>query len=411
MNVMTKSALAWRAKAAHGKGQQMQFPALVSRITGEGANAWLTHYQALAARERGEDVIVLSVGDPPFDTSAAVVERAVERLRAGDTHYTPGPGRAALRAAIAATHARRTGQQVGVDQVICFAGAQNALFAASLCLAGPGDEVIAFDPLYPTYPATIEVSGAKLVRTPSPADAGFRPDLAAFEAAITPRTRAVFLATPNNPSGVVLNAAELAVIGALARRHSLWIVVDEVYAGLGVEGRVPGLAAILPEQVVTISSLSKSHAMTGWRAGWMVGPAPLVAHAEALVMCMLFGLPGFIQEAAITALGMAGTADEIRSTCAARRDVVLEALAGAPGLQCCVPQAGMFMLIDVRGTGLSGYDFMRGLYESERVSVLDGGAFGRGTAGFVRLCFGNEEAALRVACQRMRRHAARVMKT
>ena len=146
----------------------MQFPALVERIAGEGANAWVTHYHALAACGRGEDVIVLSVGDPPFDTPAPVVERAIERLRAGDTHYTPGPGRPALRAAIAATHVRRTGQQVGVDQVICFAGAQNALFAASLCLAGPGDEVIALDPLYPTYPATIEVSGAKLVRASAP---------------------------------------------------------------------------------------------------------------------------------------------------------------------------------------------------------------------------------------------------
>ncbi len=388
----------------------MQFAALVERIAGEGANAWITHYEAMRALERGEDVIVLSVGDPPFETPALVVERAVECLRAGDTHYTPVRGRQALREVIAAAHHRRTGQSVGVDQVICFAGTQNALFAASLCLAGPGDEIIAIDPLYPSYPATIAVSGATLVRAPAPAAGGFRVDLEAFEAAITPRTRAVFFATPNNPSGVILNAAELAVIGDLARRHSLWIVADEVYAALGEGGRVPGLATALPDQVITLSSLSKSHAMTGWRAGWMVGPASVVAHAEALVMCMLFGLPGFVQEAAIAALEIsADTPETIRRCCALRRDVVLEALAGVPGLRCYNPEAGMFMLVDVRGTGLSGYDFMRRLYESERVSVLDGGAFGRETAGFVRLCFGNEEAVLREACERMRRFVAGVM--
>ena len=389
----------------------MQFPALVKRIAGEGADAWRTHYEALRAVERGEDAIILSVGDPDFGTPAPVVERAVERLRAGDTHYTPGPGRRSLREAIAASHRERTGQAVGVDQVICLAGAQNALFAASLCLAGPGDEVIAVDPLYPTYPATIEVSGARLVRAPAPAAGGFRIDLAAFEAAITPRTRAIFFATPGNPSVVILNEPELAVIGELARRHALWVVADEVYAALGEGGRVPGLAAALPDQVVTISSLSKSHAMTGWRAGWLVGPPALIAHAEALVMCMLFGLPGFIQEAAITALGLPGGAAKLRQFCAARRDFVLSALAGAPGLRCCVPEAGMFMLVDVRDTGLSGYDFMRGLYDAERVSVLDGGAFGRETGGFVRLCFATDEAILREACARMRRFVAGVRST
>src|SRR5580704_15809940 len=118
----------------------------------------------------------------------------------------------------------------------------------------------------------------------------------------TPRTRALFFATPNNPSGVILSEHELTAIGELARRHSLWLVADEVYAGLAPGGRVPSLAAVLPEQVVTIGSLSKSHAMPGWRAGWMVGPKALIRHVESLAICMLYGLPGFIQEAALTAL-------------------------------------------------------------------------------------------------------------
>jgi arginine:pyruvate transaminase len=382
----------------------MKYSSLVERISGDGADAWVVHYEAKRALDRGESVILLSVGDPDLQTPAPVIERAMLAMRTGDTHYTPVSGREPLRAAIAAQHRARSGQEVDPDNVIFLAGAQNALFAASMCVAGFGDEVIAFEPLYPTYPASIEVSGARMVRAKAPAASGFRVDLAALEGLITPRTRALFFATPNNPSGVILSESHLAAIGDLAERHSLWVVVDEVYAGLAAGGRVPSLAARLPDQVVTIGSLSKSHAMTGWRAGWLVGPKPLIAYIEALAMCMLYGLPGFIQEAALTALGMAPEAEaRMRDYCAARRDLLLAGLAEVAELRCCVPDAGMFMLVDVRGTGLTGHEFMTQLYRSERVSVIDGGAFGKETGGFVRICFAAEESQVREACVRIRR--------
>jgi len=384
----------------------MKYSNLVERIAGDGADAWTIHYAACKARDRGEDVIILSVGDPDLDTPQPVIDRAIEALRSGDTHYTQVAGRELLRQAIARAHRERTGQAVEAANVIFLAGAQNALFTASMCLAGPGDEVIALEPLYPTYPATIEASGARMLRVSASAADGFRVDLAALESAITPRTRALFFATPNNPSGVVMSAADLAVIGELARRHALWVVADEVYAGLSPDGRVPSLAASLPEQVVTISSLSKTHAMPGWRAGWLVGPRSLVAHAEALAICMLYGLPGFVQEAALTAVRVAAAAESrMREFCAKRRDVVLAELDGIPGMKCRAPDAGMFMLIDVRASGLSGHDFTSELYRMEGVSLLDGGAFGKGTAGFVRLCFATDEASLREGCVRIRRFA------
>jgi aspartate/methionine/tyrosine aminotransferase len=382
----------------------MKFSSLVERIAGEGAAAWIIHYQAREAQERGEDVIVLSIGDPDLPAPAPVLERALECLRAGDLRYTPAAGRQAVREAIAQAHTRRTGQPASAENVIFLSGTQNALFAASMCIAGPGDEVLAIEPLYPSYPATIQVSGARMVRVAAPAARGFRPDLTALEAAITPRTRALFFATPNNPSGVILSQGDMSAIGELARRHSLWVVADEVYAGLAPGGRVPGLAAQLPEQVITVSSVSKSHSMPGLRAGWLVGPKPLVKHAESLAMCMLFGLPGFIQEATITALQVADEAESrIRELCTARRDMLLQGLEGLRGVRCCVPDAGMFTLMDVRGTGLSGYDFMCALFKSERLSVIDGGAFGPETRGFVRLCFATDEATLRQAVVRIRR--------
>ena len=384
------------------KRSQMKFSPLVERISGDGADAWLTHYEAGAARDRGEDVIILSVGDPDLDTPPAVVDKAIERLRAGDTHYCPASGRRSLREAIAASHAKRTGQITQAENVVFLSGAQNALFVASLCIAGPGDEIISFDPMYPTYPATLQASGARMVRAPT--NGNFRPDLTALASLITGHTRAIVWATPNNPSGVILNEPELAAIGKLAEDHDLWVVSDEVYAGLAPGGHIPGLAARMPERVITLGSLSKSHAMTGWRAGWLVGPRQLAIHAESLVMCMLFGAPGFIQEAAITALSIAPEAERrIREYCELRRARMVAGLAGIPRIRVVVPEAGMFMLVDVRQTGLSGYEFMRALYESQRVSVLDGAAFGRETAGFVRVCFAADEVSLDSGCERIRR--------
>jgi arginine:pyruvate transaminase len=379
----------------------MKFAELVNRIGGDGADAWHTHYEALVARERGDDVIILSVGDPDLETPAPVLERAIAQLRAGDTHYVPAAGRLSLRAAIARTHAARSGQSVDAEQVVYCSGAQNALFIASLCLAGPGDEVVTPEPFYPTYPATIEVSGARLVR--APASPTMRPDVAALASLITPRTRALLWASPNNPSGVVLNEQELLQIAALARRHDLWLIVDEVYAGLAPGGRVPGLAARMPERVVTIGSLSKSHAMTGWRAGWLIGPRELAVHAEHMAMCMLFGLPGFIQEAAMTALAMAPEAQaRVREYCAVRQQRLTEGLRGIAQLRPLQPDAGMFMLIDVSATGLTGTQFMRELYASHGVSVMDGAAFGAAAARYVRVFFATDEALLDEACRRLR---------
>src|SRR3984885_15837829 len=198
----------------------MKFSPLVDRIKGESVAAWTIHGEAREAQLRGEDVIVLSIGDPEWESPAPVLDRAIETLRAGDVRYVPAAGRPALRSAIAETHQRRSGQTVNAENVIFLSGAQNALFTASLCVAGPGDEVLALEPLYPSYPATIRASGAQLVRVPAPAAGGFHPDLGALAAAITPRTRPLFFATPNNPSGVILSEADLDVIGDLARRHS-----------------------------------------------------------------------------------------------------------------------------------------------------------------------------------------------
>lgn len=384
--------------------QALKFSSLVERVADEGGDPWALHWQARHAAQRGEDVIVLSVGDPDLDTPKPVIERAVAALHAGDTHYTEGPGRPNLRAAVAKLHFNRTGQRVTPEQTLVVGGTQNGLFIASLLVAEHGDEVIAVDPMYTTYPPTIEVSGARLVRVPAPASKGFHPDLQQIEAAITANTRALFLATPNNPTGVILTDADCDGIAAIAKKHNLWIVSDEVYAGIADGGRVPSLAQRLPDQVITLGSLSKSHAMTGFRSGWMVGPTSFVKHAENLIQSMLYGLPGFIQEAAIVAIDMAEqTQTQVREFCRSRRQQCFERLSGISNAKPVWPDAGMFMLLDVRQTGLSSTEFVKRLYSQEKVSLLQGDVFGAETVGFVRICFAVSEREIKAACERITR--------
>jgi aspartate/methionine/tyrosine aminotransferase len=374
------------------------------RIDGAGAAAWQLHWKAMEARRAGRDVIVLSVGDPEFDTPPVITESAIASLRRGDTHYADILGLPAARAAVAGWHSQQTGQQVGTEQVAIVPGAQGGLFAAAMSILDPGDEVLVLEPMYVTYEATIQASGASLVRVPCRAKHGFRPALRDLEAAISPRTRAIFFASPNNPTGVVLNRSEIEGIAELARRHDLWVVVDEVYKSLVFDGEHLSLASLpgMGERTITVSSLSKSHAMTGWRFGWMVGPAELIAHVGHLGLCNLYGLPGFIQHAGITGLqARIPEVEAMREAYRRRRGMAQEALQQVPGLLCRRPAAGMFMLLDVSGTGLVARDFAWRLFEQTGVSVLDANAFGASAEGHVRLSFAIDEASLEEACRRI----------
>lgn len=382
----------------------MNYSPLVERVAGEGAAAWKLHSSAVAARKRGEDVIVLSVGDMDLDTPEPVTEAAISALRAGDTHYTKVVGEPALREAVARRFASHGGWAAEPDNVCVVSGAQNGLFFASMLLLQPGDEAVMLEPGYVAYEATIRASGATPVLVATRPEHGFRPDPDAIAAAVTPRTRALMLANPNNPTGVVMTGSELEAIAGIVRMHDLWVVSDEVYGALTFDAPHRCIAA-LPEmsgRTVTVSSLSKSHAMTGWRAGWIIGPRTLIGHAANFALCMLYGLPGFVQKAAIAALEEADAASERTSRILRnRRDLVVDRLSRIPGLQVTSPEAGMFVVLDVRGTGLGGADFAWRLFHEHGVSVLDASAFGPSAAGHVRLSFTDDETRLDEACRRI----------
>ena len=382
----------------------MRYSSFTDRIGGEGARAWEIHHRAVEAKRAGKDVIILSIGDPDFDTPVPIREAAIAALNAGETHYTDILGLPPLREAIAAYHMRISGQDVTKDNVAVVSGAQGGLFAASMLVLDQGDDVVVPEPMYLTYEATIRAAGGRIIRVPMRPENEFHLDPADLEKAITAKTKAIIFATPSNPTGAMFTKETLEAMARLAMRHDLWVICDEVYAALSfgkphisIAG-LPGMA----ERAVTINSLSKSHAMTGWRVGWIVGPKELIRFAHDLGLSTQYGLPGFIQRAATRALQEPMPfVDEMRDAYRRRCNAAIQQLNQVPGLKVHVPEAGMFMMLDVRGTGLSAYDFALRLFETTGVAVLDATPFGRSAEGHCRVSFAVDEKSLTEACRRI----------
>ena len=384
----------------------MRYAPLTQAIQGETVDAWDIHFKATALKEKDPSVIVLSIGDPDFDTPTPVIDAAVAGLKGGDTHYVEIEGRDNLRAEIANQHQLKCGQPVTKDNVILLAGAQNALFSSALCILQPGDEAIVLQPMYVTYEACIQLTGAKLVPVAMDKHNNFRLDKDALAAAITPKTQAIFFATPNNPSGVMLNKDELSYIADLAISHDLWVVSDEVYSRTVFEGEHVSIAGFdkMAERTITLNSLSKSHAMTGWRAGWAIGPETLIKHLSNLSLCMLYGLPGFVQQAAYVALTDSQAlmdSEAMRESYRRRRDTLVACFEKHENLACIPPEASMFLLVDVSQTGLNAQQFAEALFEQERIGVLPATAFGQCASDYIRISYVVDDEQLAQACERI----------
>ena len=296
--------------------------------------------------------------------------------------------------------------------MIVLAGAQCALFSVAQCVLNPGDEVLVAEPMYVTYEAVFGACGAVVIPVPVRSENGFRVMPEDVAARITPRTRALALNSPHNPSGASLPRSTWQALAELCIGHDLWLISDEVYSELLFDGEhvspasLPGMA----ERTATLNSLSKSHAMTGWRIGWVVAPPALAAHLENLALCMLYGLPDFVQDAAVVALDnhlpeLAAMREAYRQ----RRDLVCAVLADCPGVRALKPDGGMFVMLDIRATGLSAQAFADRLLDRHGVSVLAGEAFGPSAAGHIRLGLVVDSEQLREACQRIARCAHELM--
>ena len=376
----------------------------VNVLSGEGA------FEVLAAARRledaGRDVVHLEIGEPDGSTPPHVIEAGVRALRDGHTRYVSPAGLPALRDAIAESLTWR-GVRAPAQSVVVVPGAKPMLFYALLAVLERGDEVLVPDPGFPIYPSVVRFAGS--VPIGYRLDAGGEVDVARLDALVTPRTRALIVNLPGNPTGSVARPAALSALAELALRHDLTVISDEVYGRIRYDGHVDSIAALpgMLERTVIVDSFSKTYAMTGWRLGFGVVPAPLVERVTMLVVNGTSCTPPFVQLAGLAAL--TGPQESVTAAVARlerRRDWLVDGLNGLPGIRCPRPDGAFYAFPDVRKieerARLSTTQLATRLLEVHGVAVLPGTGFGPGGAGHLRLSFAVSPAVLDLALERIR---------
>ncbi len=363
--------------------------------------------RAAALRAEGRDIISLSVGEPDFAMPAHVADAVRAALDAGDTKYTPVAGTPRLRAAAALHFQRDLGLATTPERVIVSAGGKQAIFHALLATLNPGDEVLIPAPWWVSYPEIARFAGAEVVALKTTAAGGFRITAEQLAAAITPRTRWLLLNSPGNPTGAVYSADALAALGAVLARHPQVLVMsDDIYAplryGSGTHATLAVVCPDLAERVLTVSGVSKSHAMTGLRIGVATGPAWLI-EAMARLQSHSSGNPASLSQAAAAAAfeGPQEFLAEWRERFRARRDLCVAALNAVPGLSTPVPEGAFYCMVDAAPLlGRFADDQALCLHLLEHgVAVVAASAFG-GDFGF-RISFATDEDRLTEALRRI----------
>ena len=386
----------------------MKTSKLIEKISGPASKAWIVGDKAFDMIDRGMDVIHLGIGDPDFDTPSHIVTSLEKALSSGKTHYSPLLGETALREEIAIHAKKLYGGQISKENVAVLPGAQAALFSVFQCIAEIGDEVIALEPTYATYPAVIRASGAKLITVKlNHNEKGYYLDLNDIEKAITSKTKAILINSPSNPSGAVFIQEDLNKLADRCQERGIWLISDEVYWSLGYENDHASAFTQLHtrENVIVLNSLSKSHAMTGWRIGWIIAPEEIIEAMLFLSQAQYFGVSQFVQMAAIEALRDFENPRKFKEIFRERRDAFVAELNKSKVLKSNTPQGGMFLLIDIEKTGIDGQSFAERLLEEEHVAVVPGFGFGDSMQYSIRVGFLDEIPRLIEAAQRIVRFA------
>ncbi|KAB2540786.1 aspartate aminotransferase [Salipiger aestuarii] len=384
-------------------------PNLSTRITtlnDGGSDGWEVFYAARRLVAQGVRVTELTIGEHETRTDPAILGAMHSAALAGHTGYADIPGIPALREEIARRVFQRTGVPTGSENVIVTPGGQAALFAAHVATCNPGVTALHIDPFYATYRGTIRAAGAVPHAVDTRPETGFLPDPERVaQAARDTRAASLLINTPNNPTGAVYPRATLDGLAQTARAQDFWVISDEVYdtqvwqgAHLSIRA-LPGMA----ERTLVVGSLSKSHAMTGSRIGWIVGPPSAIARLYDLSVTTTYGVPGYIQDGALFALRQGMAAETAVAAPFRRRRQIATDILGAQHAIAMVPSGGaMYLFLDVRATGLSGVDFANALLDAHRIAVMPGESFGACAAGFVRVAMtvpdANFDRALRRLC-------------
>ncbi len=367
----------------------MNFNKNLARLRLSGIRA----YTNLAKETPG--CIMLTIGEPDFDTPESIKAAAVRALEQGMTHYAPNPGLLQLRQAVARQETAR-GYSCAPEQVLITVGATGALYTALTGILEPGDQVIVPSPAFPLYESLALANGAEVVSLPI-AETGFQITRQALEQAITPKTKAIVLNSPNNPSGTVLSKESLAYVKNAVLGKDIWVVCDNVYNGLCDEPVYDlSLDREMEQQVLVCQSFSKPYAMTGWRVGYLAGPKSAIEKLQPLLAAQIAAVPTFLQYACVEALKTdVGYMNEAYKR---RRELVCNRLR-AMGIRFPAPAGAFYVLADIRPFGLDSGTFCTRLIQEGGVAAVPGSCFG--AEGFVRFSCACSEEDLSEAMDRL----------
>ncbi len=370
--------------------------------------------RAQELRAGGVDVISFGAGEPDFDTPENIRAAGVRAIHEGRTRYTPVSGIPELRKAIAASASDARGVRYTQENVTVSVGAKGALFNLAMALYEPGDEVVIPAPYWVSYPEQVRMAGAVPVFVPSTLDQGWKIQPDALAAAITPRTKAVVLCSPCNPTGATFNAAEMTAIAAVLRRHDCWIITDEIYGRLVydafVQRSIVSVAPDLMARTVVVDGVSKTYAMTGWRVGWSLAPPHLARALDAVQGQGATSTATMSQWATVEALrSPAADLTSMVVSFEARRDRIVRGLRALPGVRCTLPEGAFYAFPEVtgwlgartpEGTVLATDEAIAAwLLDAAHVAVVPGTAFG--APGHIRLSYAVSVAAIDDALRRI----------
>jgi aspartate aminotransferase len=378
----------------------MQFADRMGRLGTESAFEVLA--RARAIENTGRKVIHLEIGEPDFDTPAHIGEAAARAIRDGYTHYTPAPGIAELREAVAAFFSRTRGVEYSPDRIVAVPGAKPILFYTIMALCQEGDEVVYPDPSYPMYQSISAFAGATPVPVPLREENEFRLDPDELASLLTDRTRLVVLNTPENPCGSALTREDHQRIAEVLADRDVYVVTDEVYWAIRYDGEHSSISQMegMRDRTILLDGCSKAFAMTGWRMGFAALPPPLVEPVTRLIINSVSCTATFVQKAAVAALeGPFEPVLEMVEEFRRRREVIVTGLNRLPGFGCVEPRGAFYAFPNISRIGRSSEEIADHILEQAGVAILPGTAFGPGGEGYLRFSYASSVQNIRDALE------------
>jgi aspartate/methionine/tyrosine aminotransferase len=356
------------------------------------------------AVEKLDGVLNLSIGEPDFDTEPDIIDAATKAAKEGFTHYPPLQGFPDTRQAVCDYWERHHGLHSTSDEVLMTSGAMQVSHLAIQALLDPGDEVVLVEPYFTPYAAQITSCGGVPVCLKTTEENGFAPTVSDLEKAMTPRTKILLLNSPCNPSGRVIPRGQMEEFAAVAVERDLFVLSDEIYESLIYKGEHTAFATLpgMRERALTMSGLSKSHCMTGWRIGYAIGPAELIRVMTQIMAGQTYGVNTLTQKAAARALAEHDAKlIERKKIFAERMDYVAGRLNGMKGVSCGSAEGAFYLFPNIKGTGLKSEEFVWKLLEEARVATIPGPAFGESGEGYVRIACTQSMEILKQAMDKM----------